>query len=833
MAKRRAIGLLTTGFADGLERAVFAGVAEAAKAADVDLTVVAGGRLDSPFGYEARANVLYEFVSRERMDGFLIRAGTMGIFAGLELVREFCLHYGMPVVTIGASLPGLPRVLVDSYKAMYAEVTHLIEVHGLRRIAFVGGPAEHQEAEDRFRAYVDALRAHEIEVDPRLLCKGAFLRESGIAAVERLVDGTDRVAQALVAANDEMALGAIHALNERGIDVPGGMAVVGFDDIDPSGSVGPPLTTVRMDLADVGRRAAELLVQRLRGEEIPETSVVSLPLVIRRSCGCLPFGAVSREGATLSSRPSRSASRGDRLTHELTTWLAERRGLEGETPTYDWAQKLVTAFRADLNDAASTRFAATWDELLRRFPAISIAHLSDMAAIFHREALPFAEDDPERWRRALELSEQAIILVGEATRQRKAWEGWQSREQADRLRALGERLIGVFDLDKVVDGLAEELPHFGIRRCYLALYEDTAGVREWSRLLLAYDENGRIPLEKGGRLLRSTELVPPEHVSQERSTFAVYALYFEDQQQGIIVFDVTSSEQGVVCSAVRGQVSTVVRGTLLLRQLEARAEELERAYRFQQEQHTRLLISEKMASLGRLTAGIAHELGTPLAAVRSSLSELEELIKEYTDSIEHFEADDHRQIAGEMQQALVLARRAAERTASFVAGIKSQTRDLAPQQARSFDAVAAIRDALLLLSYSLREGNCDAVFEPSAESIRIRGSPGRFGQVVTNLVGNSVEALLPRGGGRIEVILREDTSTACLEVRDAGVGIAADVLPKIFDPMFSTKPFGEATGLGLTVVHDIVKGEFGGSIDVDSEEGVGTTVRIRVPKASA
>jgi DNA-binding LacI/PurR family transcriptional regulator/signal transduction histidine kinase len=830
MAKGWTIGLLTTGFAEGLERALFVGVAEAAEELGANLTLVAGGRLKSPHGYESRANILYDLVSRERIDGFVIRAGAIGIFSGLDLMKDVLLHFDLPAVTIGATLSGFPRVLVDSYGAMLAATLHLIEVHGLRKIAFVSGPPGHQEGEERYQAYVDALAKHGIELDPRLVLRGNFSMESGVAAAERLLS-SEVEARAIVASNDEEAIGILSALEKREIDVPGRMAVVGFDDIEPSAFVSPPLTTVRMDLADVGRRATELLVRRLRGEEIDETTTLDLPLVIRRSCGCLPIGPAPRERSTVP--PPGTSGRPERLVRELTRWMEERPGSARATAEKNWPARVATAFRADLGEESSIRFATAWDEVLRRFPAVSVEHLSDLASIFHREALPLASSDPDAWRRAQELTEQAIILVADAAGQRKAWEERQYQQQALRLQALGETLIATFDLDKVMDQLAQELPLLGIRRCYIALYEGDDAPSEWSRLLLAYDERQRVSLEKGGRRFRSTLLVPSDLLSTERQTLAVYALYFQDHQQGFIVFDVTGPEQGVVCSAVRGQVSTVIRGALLVRQLEARARELEQAYVVQKEQQTKLLISEKMASLGRLTAGIAHELNTPLAAVRTSMSELENLVGEYTRAFEQAETEpvDHRQIAGEMGEALSLGKRAAERAANFVRGIKAQTRGLEPEEPVPFDAVATLRETLLLLGYTLREGRCEAVFEPGADSILIRGSPARLAQVVTNLVRNSVEALAPRGGGRVDLSLREEGDGVVLEVKDRGGGIPPDVLPKIFDPMFTTKPFGEATGLGLTIVHHAVTGEFGGTIDVESHEG-GTTVRIRFPKVS-
>jgi signal transduction histidine kinase len=261
----------------------------------------------------------------------------------------------------------------------------------------------------------------------------------------------------------------------------------------------------------------------------------------------------------------------------------------------------------------------------------------------------------------------------------------------------------------------------------------------------------------------------------------------------------------------------------------ARTLELEEAYRALKENQEKLLLAEKMAALGRLTAGIAHEMNTPLAAARAALEEISSLADEYVAAIGDpgVTPQDHAAIGSDMRNAIALAKGAAAKVAEFVTRMKSQTRDIAKRKRFDFDAVPIVQDGIVLLDQAARKARCQIAFEHEASQVIVYGSPESFGQVIVNLVTNAIEASAPKGGGPVTVRLRSEGDSAMLEVTDRGTGIDPEVMGRIFDPLFTTKPFGEATGLGLTVVHDMVVRDLGGTVAVDSRVGEGTTFTLR------
>jgi C4-dicarboxylate-specific signal transduction histidine kinase len=303
--------------------------------------------------------------------------------------------------------------------------------------------------------------------------------------------------------------------------------------------------------------------------------------------------------------------------------------------------------------------------------------------------------------------------------------------------------------------------------------------------------------------------------------------------------------QRILFNVLQQQVASALKGALLIQEIKDkektlailledqnhRATELENAYTALKENQTKLLLTDKMASLGRMTAGIAHEMNTPLAAIRAALSELRALTDELSGSVQDpaVSAEDYKGIASDMQKSIQLSMKSAERLASFILSIKSQTTGLSPKDRRSFNAVSVIKDAVLFQSYRLQIGKCRVDFKHNGDPIELFGSPARLSQVVTNLLTNAIDAYKAKNGGLITVSLRADPSGTELSVEDKGSGMSREVMQKIFDPLFSTKSLAEGTGLGLTITHDIVTGEFGGSIDVESQVDKGTRFLIRFP----
>lgn len=215
-----------------------------------------------------------------RLDGLLVVHGH----GDPELV-ESLVAAGVPTVFAGRTSTSTTQDLwwVDSDNAAGAQaaVAHLLD-RGRRRVAHISGPLDMVAGQDRLAGWRAAHEAAGVAVDETLLEPGNFSSQSGSTAMEALLERAPDL-DAVFAANDLMAIGAMQVLRDAGRAVPDDVAVVGFDDIDAASHASPPLTTVAQDIDAMGRRLAELLLLELGGGGAPQQEILATHLVVRSS----------------------------------------------------------------------------------------------------------------------------------------------------------------------------------------------------------------------------------------------------------------------------------------------------------------------------------------------------------------------------------------------------------------------------------------------------------------------------------------------------------------------------------------------------------------------
>jgi DNA-binding LacI/PurR family transcriptional regulator len=179
----------------------------------------------------------------------------------------------------------IPVITVENKDGAEMLVSHLIEKHGRQRIVFLRGPKGHEDSEWRERGYREALATHNLPIDETLISAGDFDQETAYQAMQKLIQ-TGINFDAVFAGDDDASIGVYRALKQVGRLIPDDVAVVGFDDVEFSGYISPPLTTVRAPIEEVGREAVRQLAKLMNGEQAQALTLMRTELVIRESCGC-------------------------------------------------------------------------------------------------------------------------------------------------------------------------------------------------------------------------------------------------------------------------------------------------------------------------------------------------------------------------------------------------------------------------------------------------------------------------------------------------------------------------------------------------------------------
>ena len=224
-----------------------------------------------------------DFADSKKADGIILLG--YGDYLAYRDKLEKLVAQGTHFVRWGAVLPNQPGVSIgcDNFRGGQAVAEHLLE-RGRRRIAFLGDATSHYpEFFERYRGYVDALQRAGLPVEASLQVNAESTEQSGYEAMRTLISRATPY-DAVFAASDLIAIGALHALGDHGLQVPQDVALAGFDDIATASFVSPPLTTVLQDTKRAGEVLVDSLLSQIRGESV-ESAVLPVKLMVRRSSG--------------------------------------------------------------------------------------------------------------------------------------------------------------------------------------------------------------------------------------------------------------------------------------------------------------------------------------------------------------------------------------------------------------------------------------------------------------------------------------------------------------------------------------------------------------------
>jgi len=568
------LGLLADIYDDEFQKQVVVAAEREAREQNLDFVAVSGGMLGIELQHPKDFG--FDIVGPHNVDALLISAHTIGHHVTPEQIAAFVGHYApVPRVCLGVEVPGVFSLLMDNEAGMHTLVKHLITAHGRRKIAMVAGPTANPEAQARFRGFARASAEQGVHVDPRRMVQGSFTRASGGVAVAELFDqrglGPSDV-DAIVCANDLMALGALDELDRRGLRVPHDLSLVGFDDLDFARYARVPLTTVRQPVTEQVRHAVRSLAAALHGTPLLERTITfETEFVRRRSCGCHTRSRDRVLSWPLPGEAQDFASAFRAREESVVANLRQAAHAGFDFVPEDWEERLVAAFLVQIAEPEMPAFVDCVEDicyaLLRRDSSVGTAH--DVLMVLRRDALGCVHDPATRGR-IYDLIQEALLVASDMGAIAQAQQRGELVSLMGTVAEATAAMLAAPSLDALSEAAAEHLPRLGIRAGALTLFTEPNRVTEESEAILVFSENGR----SHEPVRFPTGEIAPAGFLDGRSVI-VLPLGFRGERLGLASLEFGAPES-MPYEDLRLVLSSAVTGALLTRAVDQARREVEK-----------------------------------------------------------------------------------------------------------------------------------------------------------------------------------------------------------------------------------------------------------------
>ena len=721
---------------------------------------------------------------------------------------------GHPVIFIASGEPG-PTIAADNRSGILDAMQHLHD-HGHQSIAFIAGSPADMEGDtgERLRTYHDAVEMHGLLADPRLVAWGRHLYNGGYTAMQEILHSGVPFG-AVLASNDESALGAMKALRESGRRIPEDVAIVGFDDRQESAVQQPALSSVRVPLQEMGYRAVESLCQYITGQtDTIKSAQIKTRLVVRESCGCnqsATLTAATAGDARKTPIPDQTTSH-EQLVHTMAApVLAQAQGAR----THEieaLCHRLVDAFRASLDRDDPAAFEEALEAVLREVDVRGEdAHVWQAALSALADALePLSQTawHPAVLVRAREFLDWARVTISASVRRQYHHHVVDQRWMLNRLGVLTARLLAALDENQIYQVLAQHLPAMDVRTTWIALFEaEGDDPAAWTTLrAVTASEQGRAsqPLHFRTREFPPTTLLP----ANRPFSLALFPLTGPRGQLGFVAFDTAHLD---LYGAITQQVATA----------------LDSAHLYRGATEGRRLAEEANELKSRFLSTVSHELRTPLNLITG----LSGLLLQESDESDTALPEPYRQDVEQIHAS-----------GQLLGGLIGDVLDLASSDAgqlRLANEVVDLSQALRLVAetgrqLAQRKGLKWQEDLPQSGPY-VWGDRTRLRQVALNLINNAVKFTAQ---GQVRLSLESGPDSATVAVCDTGLGIPPEEQPFVFDEFRRSERSIErgygGLGLGLAICQRLVE-IHGGSIGMRSsgEEGAGSTFYFTLPTVEA
>ena len=788
--------------ASDTSKTLWDGLTREAVAQNCDILAVICGNAHHPF-----PSRVHQLISPNSGDGFVCWISRMSD----ECEAYFSRFENSPLISMSQKHGQHPVVAVNNGSGIRSLLLHLTRDHGCRKIAFVRGPLQHPYAEERFSAYQAALAEAGLDFDPDLVSPpGPWRRQTGEEAIGIFLDERGLIAgddfDAIMCASDRIATGCIAQLQQRHIHVPDQVAVTGFNFLLEARSAYPSLSTVAMPFEQKARLAVQWVNAALQ-----HNAKVPLPLepivMPGESCGCLNHQTVpAPDGVAFATTPD---------------WSHSQAELQCLFPLFRHASAQSPALRDSLVDALSQSLergdGGDFVDWVRKhidsnqYDFMDIQIWNSVFATLRQHVYDFCTNNTQL-RSAEQAIQQAGLWINDQFTRQEMRKRLQEQQRAGELRLLNADLVYCGDMASIAQVLVTQLPQIGVASAWVVLFDTSDPTPENARLLIAMEHGKRYDLPESGLCFPAMQLLPEGYCHPRgRRNLLLHPLSDGETEFGYALFEVGLGD-GAVYESLAYSVGTAVKSVLLRDSLRQHAQDLEQSLQNLTKAQNRLVEAEKMAALGGLVAGIAHEINTPVGISVTAVSSIADTARAMQQAMQDRDAQALRSGIAMVSEGAELAGRNLARAADLIDSFKKISVDQASLKIRSFALGPYIEDVIKSHASWFRKGQYHIRVDCPSD-LEIKCDPGVVAQIFTNLIQNSlIYGFDQRLQGLIQIRCQRQGNGLSVVFADDGAGMNPEVVDKIFLPFFTTRRGSGGSGLGMHIVYNLVTQNLAGTI---------------------
>ena len=280
------VAVIASGIDEEYQQSILNGIHRYAAQHRINIAhfIAYGGILSNP-NYDQGEYNIFELCDFTQFDGVILLSNTFSADI-VKKLHDRITAAGIPAVSIDRDIDDLYYIGIQNATAMEQIVRHMIEKHGAKRLNYISGPDDNTESIERFAAFHKVLAEHEIEIEPERIYHGTFRAKDGRRAIEAFCRSKLPFPDAIICANDAMAISAVITLETKGIRCPEDVLVTGFDNIYHAQHYSPRLTTVERPLMQSGALACELILRHISGDIPERVQTLDAQAIFSESCGC-------------------------------------------------------------------------------------------------------------------------------------------------------------------------------------------------------------------------------------------------------------------------------------------------------------------------------------------------------------------------------------------------------------------------------------------------------------------------------------------------------------------------------------------------------------------